>query len=264
MAISNSGLIAQMGKKAILGDGQGTTLFQKWKQKYDDNKIPRVDENLPLGIKLGSLVELDLLSDFTLGEDDFLIPEFEGKGEVYAFGKIEVSSSLKVYRFYVRSMNYENFEDYFLEVGTKNGEVLSTILYVLYQELDVVESYNDVVTPDGKAALNYWLGEDNPLIGGIDFSIHLEEGQKVDYIRMDSPNDNRVITTEEKEVIYDEPKDQDLEHITNIVGEYARAVESTAFGGKEFLIVRASESQSTASIQIFIGVEISKTQIKVI
>ena len=262
MAVSNIGLLARISKKAILGDGKGKTLFEKWREKYDDNKIPRVDENLPLGIKLGSFIEIDLLSEFTLGEGDFLIPEFEGKGEVYAFGKIEISSSLKVYRFYVRSMN-EDFEDYYLEIGTKTGEVLSIVLYVLYQELDVVEYHDNPVTDDNKAALNHWLGGDTPLIGGQDFSIHLE-GQKVDYIRIDSPNDNRVITTEEKEVIYDEPKDQDLEYINNIVGEYARAVESTAFGGKEFLVVRASESQSTASIQIFIGVEISKTQIKVI
>lgn len=263
MSVTNVGLFAQIAKKAILGDGEGTTLWEKWTKKYDEKNIPRVDENLPLGIKIGSMIELDLLAAFILGEGDYLTPQFSGKGEVYAFGKINAHDSFEVVRFYVRSIN-NDFNDYFLEFGLKNGEILSIILYSLYQELDLVESADEPVNADGKAALNHWLGDNSPLIGSKDFTIFMQDGRQIDYIRIDSPNENRVIRTEEKEIIYDEPKDTDLEHITNIVGEYARAVDNTAFGNKEILIARLSELKDSAYIQIFIGVEINKNQIRII
>lgn len=256
-------MVGHIAKRAILGDGEGKTLWEK----YKESGKPRVDENLPLGIKIGSLVELDIETDFILGEGEFIIPHFSGKAQVFAFGEVDLGDDLKITRFYANLLD-EPEKIFTIEIGTQANEIGSIHLYIMYDEMALVDTYSEPVTPKNEAALNWWVDGNPPILGDTGFEIFLEEGRNVVY------HSNGGLM-EEKEVIYDLPKDEELEYISHRVSYNYRQLENTAFGGRELCMVRLSKSGKTdfifrnqndydsASIEIYVGVEITKTQIKI-
>lgn len=258
--LNNLKTIGSFAKKFVLGDGKGTTLYENFLNKFKD----RVDENLPLGIKIGSLIEFDILAHIVLAEDEFLFGEISGKLQVFTFGKVVISDDLKIHRFYLKSLDDSDLI-YLLEVGTEKENVLSTKIYRMYSELALSSDYEEAVTPDGKAAINHWISGDTPILGAPEFSI-FDEGntdENIVYVRKDSPELKEQRIEKEKEVLYDEPKDENLDYLTHTVAYYGRVTESIAFDSEEFCMVRLSESNDFASIQIYIGVKIEKTQIKI-
>lgn len=245
--------LARFAKKTIVGDGEGTTLYEKMKDKFKD----RVDEKLVLGIKIDSLIDLDIENDAMLGEESFLFPDLSGKSQIIAFGTIKISDNLKITRFYAKTLaNPETI--FIIEVGENNKEVEIIKLYAMYDELYLTdEDCPAPVTDNGEAVLKHWIGNTNPLIGAPEFRITKD---KKDFIYQNIGGKTSV----EKESIFDLPKDEDIDYEKHTVAYYSRKLEGElSYDGAELCMLRLTETADAASVQIYIGVEISKTKIKV-
>lgn len=252
--------IKNIAKRAIYGNEEGKTLFEKLKE----TKIEECDKDLPLGIKIGSLLNFDCGADSVIAENDFLFSINEDENFiVFSIGKIKVTSAIMLYRFYIKGMESESI--YLLEIGTKDGELLSSALYSNYDSLGIVRESENAVTSNNEAALNYWLEGDTPILGGPVFSIFNDKnGEEIEipYQRVNAPDLMKQLVSSEVEFIYDKQRDDNVEEITHTVANYGRMLDNLAFGGKELCMVRLSESEQSASMEIYVGVELKNSQIK--
>jgi len=252
--------IKNIAKRAIYGKEEGKTFFETLKE----DKIDECDKDLPLDIKMNSILSFDCGADMIIADKDFLFfIDEEEKFKVFSIGKIKVTSDIMLYRFYIQGLESETI--FILEIGTKNKVVLSSSLYFNYDSLGIVRYSDEAVTSNSEAALNHWLEGKTPILGAPTFSIYKEnsgEEIQIEYQRVNSPELMKQVVSKETEFIYDKQKDENVEEITHTVAYYGRMLDNLAFGGKELCMVRLSESEQSASMEIYVGVEFKNSQIK--
>ena len=111
-------------------------------------KKQRVDENLPLRVKLGGLIELDepvLLSYHGLMQFEF--PRFPASVET--IGKIDLGDDVFAYRCYLEKT------EAFLQIVTENDEIAECRLYVLDRE----------IYPGSDADWDLWIDPETGIVG---------------------------------------------------------------------------------------------------
>lgn len=254
-------ILGSVGKQFILGDQKGKTLYEKIQEKLKD----RVDQNLPLDIKIGSMVVIDTKSDAILGEGKFLFPDVSGESEIIGFGTIKASDDLKITRFYARTINKKDKDNkpieilFIIDIGEEDKKITSIKLYCLYQGLALSDEENSKpVNEQDEAVLSHWIGGDNPLIGIPEFKI-IRDGKEYIYHKTLGGVHNV-----ELENIFDLPKDEDIDEEKHMTAYYSRKLDGElSYDGGELCMLRLTETSDSASIQIFIGVEINEIKIKV-
>jgi hypothetical protein len=255
-------------KRAILGDGKGKTLFER----MTEGKEPRIDEDLPFGIKIGGMIEIDIpKSSYVLVRNDLVMQKPAKRGTVFSIGEIDFGGGLKIIRVYY-SKSVDEPEDVagvaFLQIEMQGTKVLQTKIYTLNVEFDLTEDDSDAVFDNGdgtfSASIPNWLNSEQPILGAPEFYVPNEnddEDQWV-YSRVSKPNLMEQVVEEREEILYDSSFKRSAITMKLTTAEYSRAFENEkAFDGRELCIVRLNETDDDATIEVYLGISVEKSKI---
>ena len=210
-------------------------------------KPTRVDQDLPQGIAIDRLVDIDgaALSTF-IGLVHFKFPSFPLAVE--AIGKIDLGEGAMAYRCYLQGTSS------FLQVVAENGEAVECRLYVLDRE----------VYPPSEEAWETWLNDKDGIIGSPEV-LH-GDGEELTYIRewMDGDGQSAPIQVSER-IIRDSYGEQLFEE-TQQAMSYFRVASGDPYNTDdpervdEFLLISAGEGV----IELYLGVDLMLEEVTVI
>lgn len=140
-------------------------------QEFLKGKPERIDDNLPLGLKINGMVTLDETKFIIHGDALKIQSPGGGNHTVLAIEKFMLSK-LAVYRFYLESNDNKNQS--ILQVPLAEGEAGSIALYRIYDE----------VYPESEEEWGWWLNEHTGWIGYKDFIIRGDDGSETLYQRI--------------------------------------------------------------------------------
>jgi hypothetical protein len=217
---------------------------------------PRIDRDLPLGLRIGSLVSI-MSVDAILAGDQLKIKMPTQDLMVVAYGKFDVNP-FKGHRFYLSADSGELFT---LQVVTNTkGEIDDCKLFSLHDE---------IITNDW----DFWLNERDGYIGYSVFQLKPEDGG-VTYFRAwdneleqvvieqnEEGNITRIPPVELTETIYGDPFAGEVRKVKLTSMLYGRDVTDSV---QEYMMVSVAEDKDGASIQIIIGLPLEPTSIKVL
>lgn len=257
-----------ISKRALLGEGQGKTAYER----YREGKEPRIDENLPFDLRVGGMIELDIpLSSWVLVRGDIAMKKPAKRGKIFAIGKIDLGSDLHIIRVYYSKSVEENSDIAgisFLQIEMEADKVLETKIFTLDNEFDLTDDDSEVVFDNGDgtltASIPLWINSDEPILGAPEFYIPNEDEEKDEwvYTRDSKPNLMEQIIDEREEILYDSTFKRSAVSMKLTAAEYSRAFENeSAFGGREFCIVRLTETKDDASIEVYLGISIESSKI---
>ncbi|MEO5356731.1 MAG: YjfK family protein [Nitrospirae bacterium YQR-1] len=134
-------------------------------------KPERIDINLPLGIKINSMIRLDE-TKFITNADVLKVQSPGGGIHTVVAGEKFMIGSLKVYRFYIEENESRNQS--VLQIPVANDEIEGIVLYQIIEE----------VYPQSDEQWDFWLNEGTGCIGYKDFKIQEEDGKETLYYRL--------------------------------------------------------------------------------
>ena len=224
-----------------------------WQDQPTDK--PRIDKDLPLGIRIGSMLTISS-PELILAADKLKIKAPAGGLTVIAYGSFSIKP-FNLHRFYVAD-NQDSL--YTLQVITKqdDGSIDEVKLFSLFDEI-----FTD--------NWSFWLDEKEGYIGYSIFD--LKDGTR--YFR-DWSNDLEEIVLQEnndlkithipplefKETYYSNPYGERIETMEHQAMQYGREVAEQV---DEYLLVSvADKSGEYASVQIMVGLPVEPASIKVL
>jgi hypothetical protein len=210
--------------------------LSKFKKKQKTSYIPS-----PLNLRIGCVVEFDN-SAFLAIEDSMQVVMPESAMVIEAYGSIDFGGGVIAHRFY-------DADGQLLEIITQVGENIEEVRFFVPF---------DSIYPESEEEWDFWIGDDG-LIGYPTFMT--KEG--TEYLRLWFQNsEDRV-----------EPVDLEENIITPVFNDtsvcvdyhcmsYGRYIANT--DRVEYLFVSFENTGNEASIELMLGVDISKTDIQVI
>lgn len=250
----------------LLGKKEGKTLYEKWKA----NNETKIDENLPLGIRVGGMLEIDIpQSSLVLCRGDIVMKKPPKRGIIFSIGIEPLESDLKIIRvYYSKSVDEPDdvSEVAFLQVELKGKTILETKVFTLDNEFDLTEDDSDSVFDNGDgtftASIPFWLSGDQPILGGPEFQIPKGEDDLWAFTRVSKPNLSQQVTEERIETLYSSSFEKSGVPMKLTLAEYHRLFKNPkAFSGREYCTIRLNETPENASIEVYLGVSVEKSKI---
>ncbi|MBI5251096.1 MAG: DUF2491 family protein [Desulfomonile tiedjei] len=231
----------------------GLRKIDEVKDSYQKGRQERVDRDLPLGIRIGGIVEIPEV-DFILGGDNLKIKHPGSSNVVSSYGSYPVGDS-RVHRFYLDAQDLI----YILQIVTDRQKAV--------EECKLFMPYDEVYPDDW----DFWLGERDGYIGYEIFQT--QDG--VQYFRVWGSDEASVVVEEDEqgnqitriqpfefiETIHLTPYGDQNETVKYDSMLYGRHVNENV---DEYLIVSAVNEKDGASVQIMVGIELQPASIKVI
>lgn len=210
-------------------------------------KPVRVDQDLPLGVAIDRLIDIDGagLSTF-IGLVHFDFPSFPLAIE--AIGKIDLGEGAMAYRCYLQGTSA------FLQVVAEHGEPVECRLYVLDRD----------VYPHSEEVWELWLNDEDGIIGSPEV-LH-GDGEERSYQRewMDGDGQSAPVQVNER-IIRDAYGEQIFEE-TQQAMSYFRVASGDPYNPEdpervdEFLLISAGEGV----IELYLGVDLMLEEVTVI
>lgn len=210
-------------------------------------KPVRVDQDLPLGVAIDRLVDIDgvALSTF-IGLVHFNFPSFPLAIE--AIGKIDLGEGAMAYRCYLQGTSA------FIQVVADHGEPVECRLYVLDRDL----------YPHSEEVWELWLNDEDGIIGAPEV-LH-GDGEERAYQRewMDGDGQSEPVQVNER-IIRDAYGDQVYEE-TQQAMSYFRVASGDPYNPEdpervdEFLLISAGDGV----IELYLGVDLMLEEVTVI
>lgn len=214
---------------------------------------PRIDRDLPLGLRIGSMVNI-LSVDSILAGDQLKIKMPTQDLAVIAYGKFSLPP-FTGHRFYLSADSGELFT--LQVVLNAKGEIDDCKLFSLHDEITT----ND---------WDFWLNEREGYIGYSLFD--LKDGTR--YFRawendteevVVNQNETDTIThippVEFSETVYGDPFGDDIQKVTHMSMLYGRDVTDTV---QEYMMASVAEDNDGATIQILLGLPLEPASVKVL
>ncbi len=220
---------------------------------------PRIDDKLPLSMRIGGYVRFDQ-TPFIISKRAGLLVEPPSSRLIAAYGKIKFEGFI-IHRAYLQDGDRE--VDHFLQVVTKpDGKIDGAPrLFRLHEELmpGSVDEWS-VWLPDPKKPKQSYL------IGFESFGLHDKEGKVLaDYRRMwPNPNDinPQVEPRELSETLYTSPQEGSSVRVRHQAMLYGRkparpeGFPANAVIPEEWVLLSASDYPGTAMAQIHVGLDL--------
>ncbi len=232
----------------------GEKKYEGLKEAYRRVGAKRIDENLPLGLRFNGMLEIDEV-DFILGQPDLKIIRPLNAEVILSYGRFPIGSST-VHRCYFSSGD----TPYMLQVVTNDRDNA-------LEECKLFMAYDEIYPQDW----NFWLSETDGYIGLSVFQ--LKDGTL--YWRVWENNDAQVIVQQDAqgdpvthippvqfiETIYYDAYGDRSETLKHDAMLYGRHVNQDV---DEYLLISAVNEREGASVQIWVGLELSPTALKII
>ena len=210
-------------------------------------KPTRVDQDLPLGVAIDRLVDIDGagLSTF-IGLVQFNFPSFPLAVE--AIGKIDLGEGAMAYRCYLQGTSA------FLQVVAEHGEPVECRLYVLDRDL----------YPHSEEIWATWLNDEDGIIGSPEV-LHGDEEER-SYLREWMEGDGQTIPVQVSERIIRDSYGEQIYEETQQAMSYFRVASGDPYNSEdpervdEFLLISAGDGV----IELYLGVELMLEEVKVI
>lgn len=204
-------------------------------------KEPEVQEKkMPLGIKIGSVIELDHL-DWKLLGDKTKFTDPDTTMIVDRYGHIKLTPSTEVYRFYTK-------DNSFLELVLEYNEIEEIKLFIPH----------DTVIPYSEEDWEFWVG-DNANIGQPNFELKCKTAYERVWME---DTEGAVYPVEMDETIHfmedDEVNTVSVQHMSMMYGRWVS--DETP----EWLLVSAEDRGEVGSVELYLGKDMSDTDIRVI
>jgi hypothetical protein len=214
------------------------------------NAPPKVHTLTPENLSQEAMVEISPVSQILASSAGSLVPEIAGKNIISAVGLLSVVGT-GVYRSYL-----SNGEGAFIQTVSQGPSLVSieTKLFTPYAEIFPTSSRD----PNDALSWNFWLAATDGYIGAPIMQGKNEDGAH-QYMRLFSPADNNriepIVVTET--IIDADGVTQVLQHRFM---EYSRMLNETV---KEYLFVSAIESTLSASISMWLGLDLASSDLTV-
>lgn len=210
-------------------------------------KPTRVDQDLPLGVAIDRLVDIDGagLSTF-IGLVQFNFPSFPLAVE--AIGKIDLDEGAMAYRCYLQGTSA------FLQVVSEHGEPVECRLYVLDRDL----------YPHSEEIWATWLNDEDGIIGSPEV-LH-GDGEERSYLREWMEGDGQTVPVQVSERIIRDSYGEQVYEETQQAMSYFRVASGDPYNPEdpervdEFLLISAGDGV----IELYLGVELMLEEVKVI
>ncbi len=210
-------------------------------------KPTRVDQDLPLGVAIDRLIDIDgaALSTF-IGLVQFKFPSFPLAVE--AIGKIDLGEGAMAYRCYLQGTSS------FLQVMAENGEAVECRLYVLDRD----------VYPHSEDVWELWLNNEDGIIGSPEV-LH-GKGEELSYIREWMEGDGQSEPIQVSERIVRDSYGEQIFVETQQAMSYFRVASGDPYNQDdpervdEFLLISAGEGV----IELYLGVDLMLEEVTVI
>ena len=210
-------------------------------------KPTRVDQDLPLGVAIDRLVDIDGagLSTF-IGLVQFNFPSFPLAVE--AIGKIDLDEGAMAYRCYLQGTSA------FLQVVSVHGDPVECRLYVLDRDL----------YPHSEEIWATWLNDEDGIIGSPEV-LH-GDGEERSYLREWMEGDGQTVPVQVSERIIRDSYGEQVYEETQQAMSYFRVASGDPYNPEdpervdEFLLISAGDGV----IELYLGVELMLEEVKVI
>lgn len=210
-------------------------------------KPEQVDQDLPLGVAIDRLVDIDgvALSTF-IGLVHFNFPSFPLAIE--AIGKVDLGEGAMAYRCYLQGTSA------FIQVVADGGEPVECRLYVLDRDL----------YPHSEEVWELWLNNEDGIIGSPEV-LHGDEEERA-YQREWMDGDGQALPVQVSERIIRDSFGEQVFEETQQAMSYFRVASGDPYNPEdpervdEFLLINASDGV----IELYLGVDLMLEEVKVI
>jgi len=230
-------------------------------KKYEDLKgaykrigAKRIDENLPLGLRVNGMIEVDEV-DFILGGPDLKVKQPKSSEIILSYGRFVIGSST-VHRCYFSSGDIP----YMLQIVVDGQQGA-------LEECKLFMAHDEIYPQDW----DFWLSEKDGYIGLSVFQI--KDGTL--YWRVWENDDAQVVVQQDSqgepithippvqfiETMYYDAYGERTETLKHDAMLYGRHVNQEV---DEYLLISAVNERDGASVQIWLGLELSPSALKII
>lgn len=216
------------------------------------------DQNLPLGLRIGSRVQIDETPFLLAGENVSL--EYPGaESLVGAYSKTNLYG-LTTYRFYLEDRD-SDAESMLMLVLNEQGAVAEQYLFREHAEIPLYYVSLDDVPPgaDDVHAVDFWVGEAGGIIGQPIFFTPDEK----DYSRLWEPELNVPIPPLKlDEMIHLKPSGhskRQVEHVGTML--YSRSVEGLTTAIDEYILPTVEKDEAGFRTRIWVGLPLALTNL---
>lgn len=207
----------------------------------------RIDEHLPLGLKLGGLVAVEETPFILLASQGLLVTCPQGNLAIKAYGTYELSGC-RVHRFYLED------ETTVIQVSTDaRGAVIEEDLR-LFQQFDEVNPASD-------EEWGFWLDEADGYIGYPTFE---SQDKTKSYTRLWGSAEGRVDPLTYIEKIHTNPSGKDGLEESHEAMLYGRNIPGTSPAVVELMLLSAVQTRDSAWISIDVGCHLDPMFLRVL
>ncbi len=219
----------------------------------------RVDGSLPLGLRVGSRVQLSEAPFLLAGEASHV--QYPGdEALISAFSETQLAG-LKTHRLYLDDRADSDEESMLLLISDDSGENVDELY--LFREQYEIPLYHvevaDVTEGDETSAVEFWLHKEEGIIGMPLF--HTPD--ELTYQRLWEPDrDVRIEPYQLKERIYLDSYGEataQLEHQGTML--YGRVVEGIGGDIDEYLLITVERDEQVFQVRIWVGLALSQADI---
>lgn len=211
------------------------TKVAKWREDRRLSKIPRIDANLPIALKLGNIASLSsifltLIPEASMLDANSLAP-LSSNMEITGYGKIK-SGPDTIHRAYLEDVN--TGQEYFFQFMTDGkNKLYKDEVYIFMLKANFV--------PESEEHYDLHLAEGQGVIGNPRIAVDDESGDEDCWIEFDTvwgnPEDwSEPTVLDEK--IYDDPKEEAGIRLYHLMNLFSRDLTEDG-GEKEFAIISA-------------------------
>lgn len=229
-----------------------TKILEKKKDAFFAKDEPVIDNNLPLGFRIGALVTLDQ-SDFTLFRDQLMFSSPGVEHTVVGWSKFDLHGYTH-HRFYLKGK--ENNEESIIEVVMDKGQVAEVRLFRDF----------DQIFPSSHADWEDWLGE-NGFIGDGYFQIIDEDNETGDELVTEYKNQwsegRSTPATFLEEVHLDKYGETSVSQRSTLC-LYGRDLIEGDDNAKEYLYISEEENSGEAYVRMLMGKPIGEADLKIV
>jgi hypothetical protein len=214
------------------------------------NAPPKVHTPAPLNLSQEAMVEIGSVPMILATGAGTLVPEIDGKNIISAVGQLRVADTT-LYRSYLSKL-----DGAFIQTVAQLPSLASieTRIYTPYSELFPSDSKD----PNDFMSWAFWLDSDEGYIGAPIMQGKNEDGAH-QYMRSFAPaSSGRIQPISTSETIVD--ADGVTQNIQHRLMQYERVLDTTT---KEYLLVSVVESSASASISMWLGLNLAASDLTV-
>lgn len=250
-----------MSMKVYMGMKIGA-LKNRFSKSGDDNEPkPRIDTDLPMKLHIGSRIRLSE-APFLLAGDEAGV-KYPGEESLVGAYSRTTLSGLSTVRFYLKDREDTEQESMLLAVMGDDGQTVeerylfreAAEIPLYYVSLDDVPSDGDEVN-----AVNFWIGENNGIIGMPLF--HTPDEQTFSRL-WDSENDSKIpVFTLDEKIHLDPYGDEvmDVEHLGTML--YVRSAEGLGDEYDEYLLPTVEKDDEGFRVRIWVGMSLASSDME--